>query len=1128
MASPNSRSLFPLALILSLSVTTIGCNSGALKTSTTEVKSQSTQTITFNAIAAQTVGTTVTLEATASSSLPVSFSSATSPVCSVSGSTANLIAMGTCTIQASQTGDTVFYAVPAVSQSFAVTTSLTYSENPAVYTVGISIPNNSPSGLGLAGVSYSVSPALPAGLSIDTTTGVISGAPTATSAATTYKVSASKSGASISINLLITVNIAIAKPTDYGFPVPNPEPALPSNFDVFTPPLYLANPLAPAVAEWTRSGNPGNVVEFSLAKLTSGTTFAIYGQTGEALNTPQNVTPAVLDYTPHGTASGQIASILLPANGIQPGMYLVFPQNSVGTGSPVAINRTEAWWVGPKAATEGDTVSVYGRNLTYPGTNAIGDKSPLVYLVGTSGSSQIYLPTVSAANPYKVDFSVSGVEPGTYNVWIHNGAGGHFGWSGPLSITVSTNSPWNCQASGSSTFSVTTYGANGNGVTDDTPAVTNTITAAGAYAANTSHPYATVYFPTGTYMVSTGFQPPSNVCFMGAGTTNWQSQSGRSGSASILRLSKTIAICSSSPSSSVQSERAFISANEDGRGSNNVEFTDLVLDVNGNIACVSEEQGAHVRFRSSKNVKFNHIVLNGTGPTLYGSGFNSFDFANGENYYVTNSTIIGTGIYDGWANQLFISDNLFLSADNSIMMLDNSGTSQIALWNNTQEDLEYFNTTNPTTPIPYNSGSASYITATAGQSLVGTGAGPYGTGRIGGSESYETGLLYIGENKNINAGPCDPTNTSGIYPESYPACASNTNANSGEQILFETPNLDFGGLATASSATTVTVSGLTETSCGFTPNAKCVGEDAIIVGGTGLGQNRHIIAQDGATVTISEPWMVTPDTTSNIYIGNVTYQVVVYNNIEQGKEDQHLRYTALTGVEIWSNVYALVYDNNQVSNVRTGINEVTLTTSNRPGKNWIVPNYFNLFMNNSIKSAIVGVAIADRLFGGWGDPQGVAFVGDIYRNNIIGTSDSTTPVNTGIYLTGFEFTPSAATVGKGNTIQGIILDGNSVVINPNHLSSLYLTNHDNTPASIWTDSGNALIVDTLLNNNNFTILLAAQSDYTGPSYGMVFGSNTDNPSLPAPATLGNTCMEIGANTVSGFTTSSIGLSCTRE
>ncbi len=71
--------------------------------------------------------------------------------------------------------------------------------------VGTAISNNTPSSSGGAVVSYSISPALPAGLSFNTSTGVISGTPTAVSLATDYTVAATNSGGSTNATVNITV-----------------------------------------------------------------------------------------------------------------------------------------------------------------------------------------------------------------------------------------------------------------------------------------------------------------------------------------------------------------------------------------------------------------------------------------------------------------------------------------------------------------------------------------------------------------------------------------------------------------------------------------------------------------------------------------------------------------------------------------------------------------------------------------------------------------------------------------------------------------------------------------------------------------------------------------------------------
>jgi hypothetical protein len=81
-----------------------------------------TQTITFASPGNQTVGTPPpALTASASSGLPVTITSTTAGVCTVSGNTLTLVAAGTCTLTANQAGNGTFAPAPAVMRSFTVT-----------------------------------------------------------------------------------------------------------------------------------------------------------------------------------------------------------------------------------------------------------------------------------------------------------------------------------------------------------------------------------------------------------------------------------------------------------------------------------------------------------------------------------------------------------------------------------------------------------------------------------------------------------------------------------------------------------------------------------------------------------------------------------------------------------------------------------------------------------------------------------------------------------------------------------------------------------------------------------------------------------------------------------------------
>jgi len=82
---------------------------------------------------------------------------------------------------------------------------LTYAVNPAIYWTGLAVSSNAATVTGDVD-SFTVLPALPAGLALNKTTGAISGTPTASVSATAYTVTAKNQAGTITASLTITVN----------------------------------------------------------------------------------------------------------------------------------------------------------------------------------------------------------------------------------------------------------------------------------------------------------------------------------------------------------------------------------------------------------------------------------------------------------------------------------------------------------------------------------------------------------------------------------------------------------------------------------------------------------------------------------------------------------------------------------------------------------------------------------------------------------------------------------------------------------------------------------------------------------------------------------------------------------
>ena len=126
--------LFSLLSVSSLGLFAAGCSSG-------NNVGHSVQTINFDNPGTQTVGAPLTISATANSGLTVSFTSATPSVCTVSGTMATFGAAGTCTINASVTGNSTYAAASQVAQSFTVNPAI--GPTTTIYIAGYAITSAS-------------------------------------------------------------------------------------------------------------------------------------------------------------------------------------------------------------------------------------------------------------------------------------------------------------------------------------------------------------------------------------------------------------------------------------------------------------------------------------------------------------------------------------------------------------------------------------------------------------------------------------------------------------------------------------------------------------------------------------------------------------------------------------------------------------------------------------------------------------------------------------------------------------------------------------------------------------------------------------------------------------------------
>ena len=145
---------------------------------------------------------------------------------------------------------------------------------------------------------------------------------------------------------LTVATVQSATYPDMPYTGPTPIPTFPAEFSAFDPPVTNLAPVAdaPAIAEWTRSNCPGDTMVLTGHKLSLFTGiaegrdshFVVFGQAG----IDQYETDAMIQ-----DFEGITVAITLPATNELPAndMYLLWPRNEVATGTPVAVNQTEAW-----------------------------------------------------------------------------------------------------------------------------------------------------------------------------------------------------------------------------------------------------------------------------------------------------------------------------------------------------------------------------------------------------------------------------------------------------------------------------------------------------------------------------------------------------------------------------------------------------------------------------------------------------------------------------------------------------------------------------------------------------------------------------------------------------------------
>src|SRR5579875_365284 len=184
------------------------------------------------------------------------------------------------------------------------------------------------------------------------------------------------------------------------------------------------------------------------------------------------------------------------------GLYLFQLTGNAGTVHPPLVNRPEIWWVlgeNGSSSPPGGEVWVFGKNFRLDETGRWEGRLVL------HGKGRFYPLTVASVNPYAIKARLpENLSLGEYELFVHNGFGGKYGWSSAMAFGLQRVPEWP-----QTVHNVRSFGAKGDGSNDDTSAFQR------AFDLCAQNGGGIMFIPRGVYRITAQLNIPSKTVLRG-------------------------------------------------------------------------------------------------------------------------------------------------------------------------------------------------------------------------------------------------------------------------------------------------------------------------------------------------------------------------------------------------------------------------------------------------------------------------------------------------------------------------------------------------------------------------------------------------------------------------------------